>query len=220
MTEHAAQPVNDWILSREKRAYDIAGAATALVIAAPIIAVSALATAVRDKKNPFFVQQRIGKDGEKFSMFKIRTLEETGDYSGVGQGPQDSRATRLGAFLRDYAIDELPQLWNVIKGDMSLVGPRPPCGGEVEVMEESLTPDEFSAWKDAYMAGRPGLVSRYAVETRFTPPEERSKPEFYKQRTEWDQEYTSNADRMHDLQLCSNALGIAVKRLRHAASVG
>jgi lipopolysaccharide/colanic/teichoic acid biosynthesis glycosyltransferase len=200
---------NPWLTSIEKRTYDVLGAGTGLILAAPVIALAALATAVHDRKNPFFVQQRLGQNGERFSVYKIRTLRETGDYGGIGRGPQDDRATKLGALLRKYAIDELPQLWNTLKGDMSLVGPRPPCDAEVAMMAETLAPDKFSEWRDAYTACKPGLVSRYAAETRNSTSADRQDPSFYQQRADWDIDYAENASRAYDLRLCCGALAVA-----------
>lgn len=191
-----------WLQSREKRFYDVAGALGALMVAGPIILASAAITYLRDRQNPFFIQSRLGRAGEAFPVYKLRTLRGTEDYGGIGQGPKDDRATRFGSMLRKYAFDELPQLWNVLKGDMSFVGPRPPCDGEVEAMQATLPPQEFEAWEHAYTATRPGLISRYAVETRMTPMEERDTPAFYRLRIDMDRTYAAEASRMLDLRLC------------------
>lgn len=96
----------------------------ALLVAAPLIAVSALAIRLTSQGPIFFRQVRTGRDGRSFALIKLRTMK------GYDEGPQittmmDSRVTSVGRFLRRTKLDELPQFWNVVKGDMSLVGPRP-----------------------------------------------------------------------------------------------
>ena len=107
-----------------KRLFDITAATTALVVLSPVYAV----TAYKVKKNlgspVIFRQTRPGKDGTPFEMIKFRTMIDAHDKEG-NPLPNEQRFTQFGNFLRSSSIDELPELWNVIKGDMSLVGPRP-----------------------------------------------------------------------------------------------
>ncbi len=107
-----------------KRALDIAVAGAAIVVAAPVVAIAAAAIAVTDGLPVVFRQQRPGRFGEPFLLYKFRTMSNSASKEGLPQFDAE-RLTRVGRFLRDTSIDELPQLFNVLRGDMSLVGPRP-----------------------------------------------------------------------------------------------
>jgi Undecaprenyl-phosphate glucose phosphotransferase len=111
----------------QKRALDLSLGSVAFVAFLPVMAALAAAIRLQSKGSAFYTQERMGLDGRVFQMFKFRTMvpdaeRETGV---VWSSPGDARRTRLGAFLRRTGLDELPQLWNVLRGDMSLVGPRP-----------------------------------------------------------------------------------------------
>lgn len=132
-----------------KRALDILVASAGLVLAAPLIALIAIAIRLDSRGPAFFWQVRVGQGGRRFRIVKFRTMvcgaEEMRDQL-VGKSvysderlfkiPDDPRITRVGRFLRRTSLDELPQLWNVVRGEMSLVGPRPPLPSEVELYEE------------------------------------------------------------------------------------
>lgn len=124
--------VSDWPLDRFwprvlKRTEDILGAIFGLILTAPIIAISAFLIKRSSPGPILYSQDRCGRDGKAFKLYKLRTMQvEAEDKSGpVFTAENDPRVTRVGAFLRGYNIDELPQLWNVLLGEMSLVGPRP-----------------------------------------------------------------------------------------------
>ena len=109
-----------------KRAFDVMAAAVLLAMAAIPLCVFALAIAVESPGCPLYRQRRIGKDGNEFTLFKLRTMRADAEAGGPRWAAvADGRATRLGAWLRQHRLDELPQLLNVLRGDMSLVGPRP-----------------------------------------------------------------------------------------------
>jgi sugar transferase EpsL len=110
--------------ARLKRALDVVGAATGLVAAAPVMAVVAAAVRVDLGSPVLFRQQRPGLGGVPFQMMKFRTMRDAVDATGRAL-PDGERLTRLGKLLRATSLDELPELWNVVRGDMSLVGPRP-----------------------------------------------------------------------------------------------
>lgn len=98
----------------------------ALIFLSPIFIVVALIIAIGSPGNPFYIQTRVGKNGTNFGLVKFRTMKPFSDRAGkLTVGSRDPRITRVGYFLRKYKIDELPQLVNVLKGDMAWVGPRP-----------------------------------------------------------------------------------------------
>jgi len=111
-----------------KRIFDIVAAFLGLLLSLPVILVIALLIKIKMPGKIFFVQERVGKDGKLFKLIKFRTMIES--HSGeVITVKGDKRVTPLGAWLRKYKLDELPELWNVLKGDMSFVGPRPDLPG-------------------------------------------------------------------------------------------
>ena len=116
------------------RAADVAIAGGALLLASPLLALAALAVKLEDGGPVLYRQTRVGKDGRDFELLKLRTMvvgaETMGAGMAVNQG--DTRITRTGRLLRRLSLDELPQLWNVIRGDMSVIGPRPTLRYQVE----------------------------------------------------------------------------------------
>ena len=116
------------------RALDVAIAGTGLALASPVLAVAALAVKLGDGGPVLFKQTRVGKDGADFELLKLRTMVVNAERQGAGYAVEqgDSRITRVGRFLRRTSIDELPQLWNVVRGEMSVIGPRPTLRYQVE----------------------------------------------------------------------------------------
>lgn len=135
-----------------KQIFDVTLALTALVITAPIMLIAAIA--VKTDGGPiFFLQERHGKDGKLFKMIKFRSMKVGSEKlheqlkkqkqkeltnSNMFKDPEDPRITKVGKFIRKYSIDELPQIFNVLKGDMSMVGPRPPLPSEVKEYEKHV----------------------------------------------------------------------------------
>ena len=152
-----------------KRIIDIIGAGLGLILLSPIIAIVACAVKVTSKGPIFFSQKRVGKNGELFEMYKFRSmvvnaeelkenLEDQNEMSGpMFKIKDDPRVTKVGKFIRKTSIDELPQLWNILKGDMSLVGPRPSLPKEVE---------QFDNWMFKRLTVRPGLTCYWQVSGR------------------------------------------------------
>jgi undecaprenyl phosphate N,N'-diacetylbacillosamine 1-phosphate transferase len=107
-----------------KRAFDVAGATAGLIVSTPVIAGLAVTMAIVNRSNPFFRQERIGKDGKPFEMIKIKTMRDEFDRAGAPL-PDDVRTSKLGILIRKTRLDELPQFINLIHGEMSIIGPRP-----------------------------------------------------------------------------------------------
>ncbi len=149
-----------------KRVIDVAGAALGLLVAAPVIAGAGLLVRLTSPGPMFFQQVRCGLYGRRFSMLKLRTMcvdaEEQLEalrHLNEMDGPvfklhDDPRVTRVGRFLRRYSLDELPQLWNVLRGDMSLVGPRPPVPHEVA---------QYETFERRRLSMRPGITCWWQV---------------------------------------------------------
>jgi lipopolysaccharide/colanic/teichoic acid biosynthesis glycosyltransferase len=116
------------------RAADVVLASLGLALTSPLIGTAALAVKLEDGGPVLYRQRRVGKDGEEFELLKIRTMVVGAETLGAGYAVDkgDSRITRAGRLLRRLSIDELPQLWNVVRGDMSVIGPRPTLGYQVE----------------------------------------------------------------------------------------
>ena len=117
-----------------KRALDIVIAALGAAMTAPFVALLALAIRVESPGHPIYRQTRVGENGRQFEIYKLRTMVRGAEFTGAGLAIQegDDRITRVGAFLRRYSLDELPNLWNVLRGEMSIVGPRPTVPVQVE----------------------------------------------------------------------------------------
>lgn len=130
-----------------KRIIDIAGAVTAIIVLSPFLFMAALVIKLSSKGPVLFVQKRCGKDGKVFNMYKFRSMCVDAEkkleqirYLNEANGSifkikDDPRLTKVGKFIRKTSIDELPQLINILRGDMSLVGPRPPLPSEVETYD-------------------------------------------------------------------------------------
>jgi lipopolysaccharide/colanic/teichoic acid biosynthesis glycosyltransferase len=116
------------------RVVDAVGAGLGLALASPVLAAAAAAIKLDDGGPVFYRQRRVGRDGEEFELVKLRTMVVGAEGQGAGFAINagDPRITRVGRLLRRLSIDELPQLWNVVRGDMSLIGPRPTLAYQVE----------------------------------------------------------------------------------------
>jgi len=116
------------------RAADVTTASALLVLASPVLALAALAIKLEDGGPVLYRQTRVGKDGVDFELLKLRTMEVGAETKGAGFAVDrgDPRITRVGRVLRRLSFDELPQLWNVVRGEMSMIGPRPTLRYQVE----------------------------------------------------------------------------------------
>lgn len=145
-----------------KRILDICMAAVLLLVSFPFLVIAAIAIRLDSKGPAIFAQERLGLHGKVFQIYKFRTMcinaEHTG--SGVYSGKNDDRVTRLGRILRATSIDELPQLINILKGDMSFIGPRPPLTYHPWNISE-YTPEQFRMFEV-----RPGITGWAQVNGR------------------------------------------------------
>lgn len=120
------------------RALDVTIAGLGLVVSSPLLALGALVVKLEDRGPVFYKQVRVGKDGVDFELLKLRTMIVGAEKQGAGYAVDkgDSRITKAGRILRRLSIDELPQLWNVVRGDMSIIGPRPTLRYQVDSYTE------------------------------------------------------------------------------------
>jgi lipopolysaccharide/colanic/teichoic acid biosynthesis glycosyltransferase len=148
---------------RGKRALDVVVAATALTAAAPLLALAALLIRLETHGHPIYRQRRVGLDGEPFDLYKLRTMVAGAETMGAGLAVDagDARITRLGALLRRTSLDELPNLVNVLRGEMSVVGPRPTV--QVQV-------DRYTERQRGRLGVRPGLTGWAQIHGRASLP--------------------------------------------------
>ena len=118
-----------------KRLFDLTLSFVGLVFASPIILIAWIVVSIETKSNGFFIQSRVGKDGKLFDVYKIKTMKKIDGVDTTITSANDVRITKSGKFFRDTKIDELPQLFNVLIGDMSFVGPRPDVSGYADKLE-------------------------------------------------------------------------------------
>lgn len=135
---------------------DIVFSAIGLLLLSPLFLIVYILIRCESKGGGFYCQQRVGKDGRMFDLYKFRSMRTGSDKKGlITVGGHDSRITRMGYFIRKYKIDELPQLWNVLKGDMSLVGPRPEVKKYVDLYTEE---------QRRVLSVRPGITDYASIE--------------------------------------------------------
>ena len=146
-----------------KRAVDLLGAGVGLALASPVVGIAALAIKVDDGGPVFYRQRRVGRHGEEFDLLKLRTMIPGAEREGAGWAVDyaDPRITRVGRILRRLSVDELPQLWNVLHGEMSLVGPRPTLAYQVE---------QYTPHQRRRLDVRPGITGWAQVQGRASLP--------------------------------------------------
>jgi lipopolysaccharide/colanic/teichoic acid biosynthesis glycosyltransferase len=175
-----------------KAALDLAGALFLLILSAPVILVAAVLVKLTSRGPAFYMQTRLGQHGSLFTIYKLRTMTHNCErVSGVcWSNRSDPRVTRLGRFLRASHIDELPQLWNVLKGDMSLVGPRPERPEFLPKLESALP------FYRCRLMVRPGLTGMAQVQL---PPDSDLKS--VRRKLAHDLHYVRNNDLWMDVQI-------------------
>jgi len=168
------------------RAAGVAVAGFGLLVTAPVLGVAAAAVKLADGGPVLYRQQRVGKDGALFELLKLRTMVVGAESQGAGAGVDrgDPRITGPGALLRRLSIDELPQLWNVIRGDMSVIGPRPTLAYQVE---------RYTPRQRRRLEVKPGLTGWAQVHGRATLP--------WNERIELDVWYVEHRSPLVDLKI-------------------
>jgi lipopolysaccharide/colanic/teichoic acid biosynthesis glycosyltransferase len=146
-----------------RRALDLVIAGAVCAVTAPVVALLALVVRLESRGHPIYTQTRVGKDGALFEIYKLRTMIHGAEFTGAGLAIHegDDRITRLGRFLRRYSLDELPNLWNVLRGEMSIIGPRPTL--QVQV-------DQYTERERGRLAVKPGITGWAQVNGRASLP--------------------------------------------------
>ena len=155
--------MNPYLASRRKRALDVAGAAIGLLLASPVLIVAAIAIRLEGGGHTIYRQRRVGCDGVPFDLYKLRTMVTGAETMGSGLivDAGDARITKVGALLRRTSLDELPNLINVLRGEMSLVGPRPTV--QVQV-------DRYTERQRGRLSVRPGITGWAQINGRASLP--------------------------------------------------
>ncbi|HYZ17516.1 MAG TPA: sugar transferase [Candidatus Acidoferrum sp.] len=148
---------------RRQRVFDLTIASLALLAASPVLALAALAIRLEDRGPIFFKQKRVGRFGKLFTIYKLRTMRITDCGDALSpSAPGDARITRVGRFLRKASIDELPQLINVLRGEMSIVGPRPEMPFVVQ--------QRYEPWQHLRHLTKPGVTGLWQIRYRSRIP--------------------------------------------------
>jgi lipopolysaccharide/colanic/teichoic acid biosynthesis glycosyltransferase len=178
-----------------KRAIDLAIASIISIVSAPLTGLLALAVRLESPGHPIYRQTRVGKGGRAFEIYKLRTMVRGAEFTGAGLAIQegDDRITRVGALLRRYSLDELPNLWNVLRGEMSIVGPRPTVPVQVE---------QYTQRERGRLAVKPGITGWAQVNGRASLP--------WAERIELDLWYVEHQSLTLDLRILARTAGMVL----------
>ena len=184
-----------YVVSRRKRALDLAGAVTLLALTGPLQGLAALLIRVESHGPPVYRQRRVGRGGDPFELYKLRTMVSGAEGMGAGLAVDegDERITRVGRWLRRTSLDELPNLVNVVRGEMSLVGPRPTV--QVQV-------DRYTDRQRRRLDARPGITGWAQVNGRASLP--------WHERIELDLWYLEHASLALDLRILVRSARMAI----------
>ncbi len=177
------------------RALDVLASALALLLLSPLILLAMAVIRIESPGSPIFRQRRVGRDGEPFEMLKLRTMVSGAEKMGAGMAVNvgDARITRSGRFMRRFSLDELPNLVNVIKGEMAIVGPRPTIQAQVD----QYTPEQFRR-----LEVKPGITGWAQVNGRAALP--------WDERIELDVWYVDNRSATLDLKIIGRTIRMLV----------
>jgi lipopolysaccharide/colanic/teichoic acid biosynthesis glycosyltransferase len=179
-----------------KRAIDLLIAVPLTIVTAPLVALLAVAVRLESAGDPIYRQVRVGQDERLFEIYKLRTMVSGAEFTGAGLAiaAGDSRITRLGALLRRYSLDELPNLWNVLRGEMSIVGPRPTLKGQV---------DAYTPRQRGRLAVKPGITGWAQINGRASLP--------WPERIELDLWYVEHRSVALDLRILARTLSLVAR---------
>ncbi len=200
-----------WYRNGGKRLFDVTASAMGLVVLTPVLAVIAAVIFLYDRGKPIFVHRRLGQGGESFGCIKLRSMamdaeerlkgmldsspEMRREWNETQKLTNDPRVTRIGNFLRKTSLDELPQLFNVLKGEMSLVGPRP-------IVLDELP--RYGSDAVAYLRVRPGLTGLWQTTGRNDVS--------YQERVDMDVAYERDISFMEDLRIMAMTIVTMLRR--------
>jgi lipopolysaccharide/colanic/teichoic acid biosynthesis glycosyltransferase len=175
------------------RALDLLVGGAGALVSAPLVALAALAIRLESPGHPLYRQTRVGKDGRPFEICKLRTMVRGAEFTGAGLAIQegDDRITRVGALLRRTSLDELPNLWNVVRGEMSIVGPRPTV--QVQV-------DQYTERQRGRLNVKPGITGWAQINGRASLP--------WSERIELDLWYVEHRTLLLDLKILARTAKI------------
>jgi lipopolysaccharide/colanic/teichoic acid biosynthesis glycosyltransferase len=173
------------------RVFDATIAAIGLLVAAPVLAIATIAIRLESAGSPFYRQRRVGRHGEPFQLLKLRTMVPGAEHVGAGMAVnyRDPRITRVGALLRRFSLDELPNLVNVLRGEMSIVGPRPTIQAQV---------DQYTDRQRRRLEVKPGITGWAQVNGRASLP--------WPERIELDVWYVDNRSPLLDLRILARTV--------------
>ena len=178
-----------------RRAFDLSVSLVTSALTAPVVVVLAAAIRLQSAGHPIYTQTRAGRDGKPFQIYKLRTMVQGAEFIGAGLAIQegDERITALGRFMRRYSLDELPNLWNVLRGEMSIVGPRPTLPVQVE---------QYTPRQRGRLAVKPGITGWAQINGRASLP--------WSERIELDLWYVEHRSLRLDARIVTRTLGLVV----------
>ena len=179
-----------------RRALDLLIGGVGSLLSAPLVALAALLIRLESPGHPLYRQTRVGKDGQQFEIWKLRTMVHGAEFTGAGLAiaEGDDRITRMGAFLRRTSLDELPNLWNVVRGEMSIVGPRP----TIQVQVDQYTDRQLGRLKV-----KPGITGWAQINGRASLP--------WSERIELDLWYVEHRTLLLDLKILARTAKLVLK---------
>ncbi len=192
-----------------KRCFDVISSLSAIIVLSPLYLVIGIFVKLDSKGNIFFAHERLGKDGKLIKVYKFRTMltnaqqilndmpdDMKREFEENFKFENDPRITKLGKFLRESSLDELPQLVNIIKGNMSIVGPRPIVAREIE---------KYGEYGDKLLTIKPGLTGNWQVSGRSDTS--------YEERIKFDMDYIDTRSFWRDIVIILKTVGVVFKRV-------